>query len=384
MTHISERELQLPEAMIGKLIKIAAEDKKIISLGAGEPDFPAPKEIAAYTKKIADKCSHYSPPGGRSDLKEALAKKLRKENKIHALPENIVVTAGSQEALLLAIGTAVDVTEQVIVPSPSFLAYVPAIELFDAVPVSVQLKEENNFEIIPGDVEEKIDRKKTKAIIINSPANPTGNVIRRKTLEELADLAVEHDLYIFSDEAYEKIIYDTKHVSIGSLNGMDKYVVSFFTFSKSHAMCGYRLGYCVAPKKVADAITKIHVYTSISAPTISQMLGVKALAIGNKYTDYMVKEYRTRRNYIVKRLNEIGLPTAMPQGAFYAFSNIQKFSNDSRKFAMQLLNKAHVAVVPGIEFGRYGEGYIRCSYATKLPLIEKALDRMEKFLKKYK
>ena len=143
MTHISERELQLPEAMIGKLIRIAAEDKKIISLGAGEPDFPAPKEIVAYTKKIAANCSHYSPPGGRSDLKEALVKKLKKENRIKTFPDNVVVTAGSQEALLLAIGTAVDVTEQVILPSPSFLAYVPTIELFDAVPVSVQLKEEN-------------------------------------------------------------------------------------------------------------------------------------------------------------------------------------------------------------------------------------------------
>lgn len=384
MTHISERELELPDAMIGKLIKIVAEDKKIISLGAGEPDFPAAKEIIAYTKKIAGKCNHYSPPGGRADLKEAIIKKLRKENKIHALTENIVVTAGSQEALLLAIGTAVDPTEQVIVPSPSFLAYVPTVELFDAVPVTVPLLAENNFEINSDDVEKQIDRKKTKAIIINTPSNPTGNVIRRKTLEELANIAVEYDLYIFSDEAYEKIIYDNaKHVSVGSLNGMDKYVVSFFTFSKSHAMCGYRLGYCVAPRKVADAITKIHVYSSISAPTISQMLGVKALAMGNRYTKYMVNEYKRRRDFIVKRLNEIGLGTAMPKGAFYAFADISAYTRDSRRFAIQLLKKG-VAVVPGAEFGRYGEGYIRCSYATKLPLIEKALEHMEKFVKNYK
>lgn len=385
MTHISERELELPDSVIAKLIKIVAEDKKIISLGAGEPDFPAAKEIVNYTKKIADKCNHYSPPGGRSDLKDAIIKKLRRENKIHTSSENVVVTAGSQEALLLAIGTAVDVTEQVIVPSPSFLAYVPTIELFDAVPIAVPLLSENNFEINPDDVEKQVDKKKTKALIINTPANPTGNVIKRKTLEELADIAVDYDLYIFSDEAYEKIIYDNaKHVSIASLNGMEDYVVSFFTFSKSHAMCGYRLGYCVAPRKVADAITKIHVYTSISAPTISQMLGVKALKTGDRYTNQMLKEYKRRRNFIVKRLNEIGLGTAMPQGAFYAFSNISAYSRDSRRFAMQLLSKAHVAVVPGVEFGRYGECYIRCSYATKLPLIEKAMDRMEKFLKRYR
>jgi aminotransferase len=265
------------------------------------------------------------------------------------------------------------------------LAYIPTIELFDAVPVAVPLLAENNFEINTDDVGKLIDKKKTKAIIINTPANPTGNVIKRKTLEELADLAVEYDMYIFSDEAYEKIIYDNaNHVSVGSLNGIQDYVVSFFTFSKSYAMCGYRLGYCVAPKRVADAITKIHVYSSISAPTISQMLGVKALAIGNKYTNFMVKEYRRRRDFIVKRLNEIGLGTIKPQGAFYAFSNISAYMRDSRRFAFDLLAKAHVAVVPGAEFGRYGEGYIRCSYATRLPLIEKAMKRIESVLRRYK
>ncbi len=378
---LSERELELPDTVIGKLIRIAAEEKSIISLAPGEPDFPAPRPIIKFTKKFASKCSHYSPPGGRTDLKEALVKKLSKENKIKASPENIIVTSGSQEAILIATACTLDVSEQILIPNPSFLGYLPTFELFNASPVSIPLKEENNFEIDPDNIKPLIDRKKTKAIIINSPANPTGNVIRRKVLEEIADIAVEYDLYIFSDEAYEKIIYDRKNYSIASLNGMQHHVVSFFTFSKTFAMCGYRLGYCVAPRRLAEAMTKTHVYTTICAPTISQLVGLKALTIKKAYTDRMVNEYDRRRKFIVKRLNEIGLRTIMPQGAFYTFSNIQHITNNSMKFAKDLLNKAKVAVVPGSEFGNHGEEYIRCSYATDYKLIEKAMERLEKFLK---
>lgn len=378
MTHISERELELPDAVIGNLIRIAAEDKKIISLGPGEPDFSAPPAIAEYTKKIAGVVNHYSPPGGRHDLKEAIVKKLQKENRIRCSSENIVVTSGSQEALLLAAACTLDVSEQMIIPNPSFLAYLPTIELFNAAPAFVKLDEEEKFEINPDNVK-KLIGKKTEAILINTPANPTGGVIRKKTLEELADIAVDRDLYIFSDEAYEKIIYDAKHISAASLNGMEDYVVTFQTFSKTYAMCGYRLGYVCAPANLAEAMTKTHVYSTICAPTISQMLGVKALALSDAYTKKMVREYRRRRDMLVSRLNEMGMNTTMPEGAFYTFSKIP--SKDSRRFALSLLRKAHVAVVPGIEFGSYGEGYIRCSYATDYRMIEKALDRMEKLVK---
>ena len=381
MPHISERELELPDAVIGNLIRIAAEDKKIISLGPGEPDFPAPPAIAEYTKKIAGKASHYSPPGGRHDLKESIVKKLQKENRIRCSSENIVVTSGSQEALLLATACTLDVSEQMIIPNPSFLAYLPTIELFNAAPVFVKLAEEENFEINPDNVK-KLIGKKTEAILINTPANPTGTVIRKKTLEELADIAVDHDLYIFSDEAYEKIIYDAKHISIGSLNGMEDYTVTFQTFSKTYAMCCYRLGYVCAPANLAEAMTKMHVYSTICAPTISQMLGVKALSLPDTYTKKMVREYRRRRDMLVSRLNEMGLSTVKPEGAFYTFSKIP--SKDSKKFAMNLLHKAHVAVVPGVEFGSFGEGYIRCSYATDYKLIEKAMDGMENFINKQK
>lgn len=379
MPHIAERELELPDAVIGTLLKAAAEDKTTISLGPGEPDFPLPQPLVQHIKEIAGRCNHYSPPGGIVALREAIARKLKKDNKINAQPENIIVTAGSQEALLLAAACTLDVSEQIIIPSPSFLAYLPTIELFNAAPQFLQLKEDEHWQPNPDALRKLIDKKKTKALIINSPANPTGAVLERKTIEEIADIAVEHDLYVFSDEAYEKIIYDKKHVSPASLNGMEKYVLTFQTFSKSYAMAGFRLGYCVAPAKLAGYMAKTHVYTSICAPTISQLLGIKALALPSSHVNRMVKEYRRRRDFIVPRLNALGLYTTVPDGAFYTFSRIRTEKN-SQRFARQLLHQAHVAVVPGSEFGSHDEGYIRCSFATDYKLIEEAMDRIERYL----
>jgi len=380
MLDLSERELELPKSTIAKLLKIAVEDKKIISLGPGEPDFKASRPIVQFTKQFANKCNHYSPPGGRKELKEAIIKKLKKDNKIYAKPENIVVTCGSQEALLLASMCTLDVNDKVILPNPSFMGYLPMFELLNVKPISVKLKEENKFEIDPDDVKKKIS-KKTEVLLLNTPANPTGNVIRKKILEEIADIAVDNNLYIFCDEAYEKIVYDAKHISIGSLNGMKDYVVTLQTFSKSYAMCGYRLGYAVAPANLAKAMTKIHIYSTLSAPTISQMVGAKALSLSSKYINKMVKEYRRRRDLLVNGLNDLGLNTVKTEGAFYGFANISKYSKNSWNFAKKLLDKAKVAVVPGSDFGCYGEGYIRCSYATDYELIKRALVRMEKFLK---
>lgn len=381
MRHVSERERELPEALIGRMLEIAVQRRDVISLGPGEPDFPAPKPVVNFTKQFADRCNHYSPPGGRKELKEALVKKLRKENRIRCGQDNIVVTAGSQEALMLVLQCTVDVNGQVLVPDPGFLGYVPSVELADAVPVPFPLHEENGWEIDPDDTK-KVIGKKTHAMIINSPANPTGNVLGRKTLEELADIAVDSDIYVFSDEAYEKIIFGKKHISIASLNGMEDYAITLQTFSKSYAMCGYRLGYCVAPEEVAQAMTKIHMYSTICAPTLSQLVGLKALEMGSRHTKAMVKQYRRRRDLIVKRLNETGLHTVKPEGAFYAFASIQNHSKNSFRFAQALLKKAKVAVVPGSEFGRNGEGYVRCSFAADYRLIEKALDRIGNFLRK--
>jgi len=311
-------------------------------------------------------------------------KKLKKENKIHARPEDITVTCGSQEALLLATACTLDVSEQVIIPNPSFLSYLPTFQLFNAFPVSLELKEEEDWMINPDRLKKLIDKKKTKVILINSPSNPTGNVLPKKILEEVADIAVEHDLYVFSDEAYEKLVYGKKHFSIAALNGMKNYAVTFQTFSKTYAMCGYRVGYVIAPERLTQAMTKIHIYSTLAAPTISQLVATKALTIPKRYIENMRLEYDKRRTFLVKALNNIGLPTVKPHGAFYTFSNITDYFDDSFKFANDMLHRAKVAVVPGKEFGTYGEGYIRCSYATDMKILEKAVDKMETFLKKYK
>ena len=383
MKHISERELQLPEAQIGRLLKIAAEDKSIISLSVGEPDFITPKPLLSYAKTVIDKSTHYSPTSGIHELREAIVKKLKKDNKINLSPENIMVSCGSQQAIFTALLSTVDPGEQVIVPNPSYLAYIPAIDLVNATPIYFKLEQENNFEINPDKIKEVIDKKKSEVLIINTPSNPTGTVLSKKILEEIADIAVENDLYVFSDEAYEKLIYDKKHVSIGSLNGMQDYVVTFHTFSKSYAMCGFRLGFAAGPRKLIEAMSKTSHYVVLAPPTLSQLVGVKALSLPNKYIDSMVKEYKKRRNFLIKRLNEINLETRMPDGAFYAFSNIKNYSKNSNDFAEKILKKAKVAVVPGTEFGRYGEGFIRFSYAANYYLIEKAIDRLERFLKRY-
>jgi len=381
MVHLSERELQLPDQAIETLIEIMVEHPDVLSLGPGEPDFSLPKPLVAEVKRLSNQVNHYATAGGLLELRKAICRKVLRDNKIKASPENVVVTCGSQEALLLSAACTLDVSEQILIPNPGFMGFLPSFELFNAGIKFYNLKEEHAFEPDPDEIRRKIDPKKTKVILLNSPANPTGNVISKKVLEEIADIAVEHDLAIFSDEAYEQIVYDdAKHVSIGSLNGMQDRVFTFQSFSKTFAMCGFRLGYVVAPENAAEAIKKTHIYTTICAPTLSQKLGIKALSLPKKYTLDMVKEYDRRRKVIVKRLNAMGLSTPNPKGAFYTFSNIKHISKNSSKFAFSLLKKQKVAVVPGSDFGTGGEGYIRCSFATKMPIIEKALDRIEKFI----
>lgn len=378
--HISERESQLPETFLEKLSKIS--DNNIINLSIGEPDFLTPKPILNYAKKIIDKSTHYTDVQGRKDLREALSKKLRKENKINVDYDNIIATTGSQQALFSALLTTLDPGEEIILSNPGYLGYIPAIELVNAVPNYIKLDEDKNFEIDPDKIKKAINTKKTKVILINTPNNPTGNVLSKKILEEIADIAVENNLYIFSDEAYENLVYDKKHVSIGSMNGMEEYVASFFTFSKTYAMCGFRIGYAALPKSLVKPMIKTSEYITICAPNISQLIALRALSLPKSYINKMVNEYNRRRSFIVKYLNKIGLNTRMPDGAFYAFSKITQVTNkNSSDFAEELLKKCKVAAVPGVEFGKYGENYLRFSYASKLESIKKAMERIERYLK---
>ncbi|MBT4135017.1 pyridoxal phosphate-dependent aminotransferase [Candidatus Woesearchaeota archaeon] len=379
---ISAREQHMKHGVIGKLLGVAVEDKSVISLGPGEPDFSTPQPILNYGARLlaSGRSTHYSPPSGRKELKEAIIQKLRRDNKIRARPENIIVTSGSQEALMMSLITTMDPHENIILPSPSYMGYEPAVEFLSGRVRQIPLRQENNFDL-DVDLIKRAVNSKTRGIIFCNPSNPTGMIYPKKTLERLADVAVDKGLFIYSDEAYEKIVYDKKPCSFGSLNGMKDYSITLQSFSKSYAMCGFRLGYAVAPKRIAEAMSHVHVNTTISAPTISQMMGTYALKTSESHTFRMVREYDRRRRMIVKRLNGMGLKTLMPQGAFYAFSNISHLTKDSNKFAEQLLKKAKVAVIPGAEFGKYGEGFLRLSYATDYRKIETAMNKIERFVK---
>lgn len=380
MSFISERERELPRLEFPKIFSRVINDHSVISLGPGEPDFVTPRPLLKYAKSILKKSTHYADPQGMITLREAICNKVKKENRISASPENVLVTCGSQEALFASLLATIDPTEEVLIPSPGYVGYLPAIELVSGVPVQVKLEEKNNFEF-DSDVLKKSVSRKSKVLIINSPSNPTGTVLSKRNLEEIASFARNHKLVVITDEAYEKIVYDKKHVSLASLNGMDKYVITLQTFSKSFAMCGFRLGYAVGPQKLIKEMNKAHHYMTLSAPHASQMMGIKALSLPKKYTNKMVNEYRVRRDVLVKRLNHLSLRTKVPDGAFYTFSNISHYSKNSSKFAKLLLDKANVAVIPGTEFGKFGEGFIRCSFATDLKKINLALDNIEKVLR---
>ena len=384
---ISERGEELPVSTIGELIKIAEESKGIISLGPGEPDFDSPSHIVNFAcKRLREGYTHYSPPGGRSELKEAIVKKLKKDNKIDVSPDQVIVTTGSTEAILLALMCSIDPGEGVLIPDPGFLAYKPAVEILNGMPICVPHCERDGFQFKVDEAEKIIIPEKTNVMIINSPSNPTGVVFKKKTLEGIADFVNEYDLLVISDEAYEKLVYDgEKHISFASLNGMEKRTLTLHSFSKTYAMPGFRVGYAAGPENIIKAMKKIHIYSTVCAPTVSQEAALKALGGPQTPVKKMVEEYNRRRELIVKRLNEIpGFSCVEPKGAFYAFPNIKEFGMKSLVFSKWLLRKAKVAVVPGTEFGRCGEGYIRCSYATSYKKIENAMDRIENVLEKLK
>jgi aminotransferase len=325
----------------------------------------------------------YTSNYGLLELREKIAVKLEKENNIKADPKKqILITTGTSEALDLAFRAILDPGDEVIVPEPSYVSYNPCVWFAHCRPVSVPMKEENEFRVQPEDIEKKIT-KKTKAVIVASPNNPTGGVLRKKELEGIARLALKHDLTVISDELYEYLVYDNeKHYSIGSFKGMQNRTITINGFSKGFAFTGWRLGYVTASQEVIENMMKIHQYTMLSAPTISQHAALKFDESG-RYTREMVSEYDKRRRLLVKGLNEIPkLSCIMPKGAFYVFANIKKTGLKSEEFAERLLREANVAVVPGSSFGKSGEGYIRMSYSVSRETIREALGRMRKFMEK--
>lgn len=382
---LSKRSKKIPKSGIRKMFDLAQKYEGLVNLSIGEPDFDTPPHIIeAAFKAMKEGYTHYTVNAGFLEFRKAASEKLWKENCIEADPEKeIMATAGAMGGLSLAILTLIDPGDEVLIPNPGFPNYAAQVVLAGGKPVPYPLKEENNFHANADDIAERITPK-TKAIIINSPSNPTGSVLKEKELKNIADVVLEHDLFLISDEAYESILYDgVKQISIASFPEMKERTVSIFTFSKTYAMTGWRIGFVVAPEEMMEVMLELQEHILVHPSSISQMAAIAALRGPKECVQKMLREYAERREIITKELNSMpGFTCLKPEGAFYAFPNIKKTSMSSTKIAMYLLEKAKVITVPGTAFGDCGEGYIRISYATSKEKIMEAMNRMRAALEK--
>lgn len=383
---IAKRDTDLPSTEFEKILKTSVEDREVISLGPGEPDFDTPQNIRDAAKRAIDRgLTHYSTTGGTKALREEISKKLRKQNGIDADPETeIIATTGSSESIFLSSMILIEPGDGVVVPDPGYINYIPMTRLMEGKPVPMNVISEDGF----GSEIEKLKKKigpKTHVLIINSPSNPTGHVLKRKELEEIADLTNDRNMMVFSDEAYENLLYgDNKHVSIGGLNGMGDRVMSFFSFSKTYAMAGFRIGYAVGPKKIVDAMKRLRLYSTISSPLFVEEAAIEALRGPQKEIERMRREYERRGKMMHRRLDEMGaFECNSPEGAFFLFPKISGTKMKSITFAHKMLREAKVLVVPGTEFGKNGEGYVRMSYATSYEKIQKAMDRIQNWARSF-
>lgn len=382
---ISRKVAALPPSGIRKFFDLLSSIEDVISLGIGEPDFVTPwhiREAGIYS--LEQGYTMYTSNSGMPELRQELARYLELHYGVSYHPEHeILITAGSSEGLDLVLRAIINPGDEVIIPDPCYVAYPADITLAGGTPVPVPTSERNNFVVRATDIEAKITNK-TKAILMGYPANPTGAVMSKKEADAIAELAKKHDLLIISDEIYARLAYGVEHVCFPSLPGTKKRTILISGFSKSHAMTGWRIGYVAADRRFIQALTKIHQYTLLCAPTMTQMAAIEALRNGEGEVQKMVQEYNRRRRFMVKRLNEIGLPCFEPKGAFFAFPSIEATGMNSEEFAEKLLLEEKVAVVPGTAFGSCGEGFVRCCYATSLPNIEEALRRIARFVRKNK
>jgi aminotransferase len=369
---------------IRKFFDIVATMKDVISLGIGEPDFTTPEPIIqAGIKALHDGETHYTSNAGLIELRQAIAEHLYNLYGVTYDPKTeVIITVGVSEALYLAMTALLNPGEEIIIPTPCFVSYQAEVILAGGVPVEIPTFVEDGFQVKPERLEAAITPR-TKAILLGYPNNPTGAVCTREVLLEIARIADKHDLIIISDEVYDQLVYGFKHICFPSLPGMHARTILLGGFSKDYAMTGWRAGYACGPASIIKGLVLIHQYTIMSAPTMSQLASLEALQCGSEYVAQMRDEYDRRRKLIVSGLNQLGLPTFEPHGAFYAFPNVAVTGMDDETFSQKLLDEEHVAVVPGNSFGAGGEGFVRCSYATAYEKIEEALRRMEKFMHRY-
>ena len=366
---------------IRKFFDIVSEMEDAISLGVGEPDFDTPWHIRDEGIYSLEKGrTFYTSNAGLKELRVEIANYLDRRFGLNYHPEQeMLITVGGSEAIDIAMRAMLDPGDEVLIPQPSYVSYVPCAVLANGVPVIIELKAENEFRLTAEELEAAITPK-TKLLVLPFPNNPTGSVMERKDLEAIAKVIEKYDLYVLSDEIYAELTYLEKHVSIASLPGMKERTILISGFSKSHAMTGWRLGYACGPAVIIKQMLKIHQFAIMCAPTTSQYAAVEAMKNGDADVAMMREEYNGRRRYLMKRFKDMGLECFEPFGAFYAFPCIKEFGMTSDEFATRLLNAKKVAVVPGAAFGDCGEGFLRISYAYSLDDLKEALDRVEEFI----
>ena len=379
---LNEKIVSIPPSGIRKFFDIVSEMKDAISLGVGEPDFDTPwhiREEGIYSLEKGR--TFYTSNAGLKDLKIEIHNYLERRCNVCYDPDHeIMVTVGGSEAIDAAMRAMIDPGDEVLIPQPSYVSYTPCCVLADGVPVIIELEEKDNFRLTPEKLLEKITPK-TKILVLPFPNNPTGAIMEREDLEKIAEIVIEKDLYVISDEIYSELTYAKEdHVTIASLPGMKERTVLINGFSKAFAMTGWRLGYAGAPALILTQMLKIHQYAIMCAPTTSQYAAVEALRNGDEDVQHMRESYDQRRRYLMNAFAEMGLDCFEPQGAFYMFPSIKRFGMTSEEFATRLLREEKVAVVPGTAFGDCGEGFLRVSYAYSLKSLKEALSRIKRFV----
>lgn len=380
---LSDTIVQIKPSGIRKFFDIVSEMKDAISLGVGEPDFETPWHIRDEGIYSLEKGrTFYTSNAGLKELKIEICNYLKRRYDLSYHYENeVLVTVGGSEAIDIAMRAMVNPGDEVLIPQPSYVSYEPCALLTGAKPVIINLKHENQFRLTAQELEEAITEK-TKLLVLPFPNNPTGAIMERKDLEEIAEVIKKHDIFVISDEIYSELCYTDQHVSIANIEGMQERTILINGFSKSYAMTGWRLGYACGPKEIIEQMTKIHQFCIMCAPTTSQYAAVEALKNGDEDVQNMREAYNQRRRYLVHAFKEMGLECFEPFGAFYMFPCIKEFGMTSDEFATRFLMEEKVAVVPGTAFGDCGEGFIRISYAYSLDNLKHAIGRLQHFVEK--
>lgn len=382
---LSQKVLNLKSSGIRAFFDMANEIPDVISLGVGEPDFDTPWHIReAGIQALQSGKTFYTSNAGLQELRAAISSYTKRKTGLTYNPENqIIVTVGGSEAIDLALRALLNAGDEVIYLEPGFVSYYPCIKLADGVPVPIRLTEENRFRLKPEQLEAAVTPK-SKVLILSYPNNPTGAVMEKEDLEALLPVIQKHDLIVISDEIYGELTYGVKHCSIARLPGMEQRTIIINGFSKSFAMTGWRLGYALGNHEIIEQMVKIHQFAVMCAPTISQYAAIEAMEQGDGDIEAMRESYDQRRKFLYHELQRLGLPCFEPQGAFYMFPNIREFGLSSGEFALKLLKEEKVAVVPGDSFGECGEGFVRISYAASLQNLKEAVNRIFRFLSRYR